>query len=563
MNQPVTETSPEVKPEIAFIFDLVKQLTTGRIQIPRFQRPFVWRRSQMLDLLDSIRRQYPIGSLLTWETEDPIAALPMIGPVAVPTPEGGAAPAFVLDGHQRLSTLAGALIETSGADLGEDSDPGRWRIAYNARDQKFEHVAAESTMAPYQFPLTKLMDTLSFLEECQRVLNSAGPEDGRRYVANLQEVARRFQNYRIPVIRIRDTGLTEAVEIFARLNSKGQGMSADQMVSALLYRQRDGDVEFDLSSEIDSIMEMLNLSGFGLLDRTVVLRSLLASIGEDVYRTDWTRISRERRAELLERLREAIPLATASLEMTLAFLVSEIGLDNGRLLPYSMQVVVLSAFFNAQPSPSEAQLAALRQWYWASAYSGWFGGANSSQVNSVIKEMRGSFANDPTGGSIRTIDLAAHALPIPAVFDMRSARTRLLILAMLSLDPRARNGQVMRDPQGLVARFWPDAIGPVFGSKLAREQASSPANRMLRDPSEDKGQSSNWLRQLDAKTDEALLRSHAISPDAFQSLLAEDAGSFVQRRLTDLIEMELEVMRRLGVTPPKDSAPAVAPLDDE
>ena len=39
------------------------------------------------------------------------------------------------------------------------------------------------------------------------------------------------------MIRIRRTSLSEAVEIFARLNSKGQAMTADQMVSALMYRR--------------------------------------------------------------------------------------------------------------------------------------------------------------------------------------------------------------------------------------------------------------------------------------------------------------------------------------
>ncbi len=59
--------TPEVKPEVSFVYDLLRELTDGRIRIPGFQRPYVWRRDQMLDLLDSVRLQYPIGSLLLWE----------------------------------------------------------------------------------------------------------------------------------------------------------------------------------------------------------------------------------------------------------------------------------------------------------------------------------------------------------------------------------------------------------------------------------------------------------------------------------------------------------------
>jgi uncharacterized protein with ParB-like and HNH nuclease domain len=54
---------PEVKPEVVFIYQLIRDVVAGKVRIPRFQRPFIWRREQMLDLLDSIRLQYPIGSL--------------------------------------------------------------------------------------------------------------------------------------------------------------------------------------------------------------------------------------------------------------------------------------------------------------------------------------------------------------------------------------------------------------------------------------------------------------------------------------------------------------------
>ena len=51
-----TSRSPELRPEIVFLFDLVRQLVDGNIRIPRFQRPFVWRKEQMIDLLDSIHK---------------------------------------------------------------------------------------------------------------------------------------------------------------------------------------------------------------------------------------------------------------------------------------------------------------------------------------------------------------------------------------------------------------------------------------------------------------------------------------------------------------------------
>jgi len=101
MNTPMR--IPELRSEIVFIFDLVRQLKEGRVRIPRFQRPFVWRNQQMIDLLDSINKQYPIGNLLTWKTDEKILSLSSVGPVEVDESAIGAF-VYVLDGHQRLST---------------------------------------------------------------------------------------------------------------------------------------------------------------------------------------------------------------------------------------------------------------------------------------------------------------------------------------------------------------------------------------------------------------------------------------------------------------------------
>ena len=63
-------------------------------------------------------------------------------------------------------------------------------------------------------------------------------------------------------------------------------MLADQMVGALMYRQGGPKVRFDLASEIDRIETSLAERSFGDVDRTTILRCILANIDEDIYRTD-------------------------------------------------------------------------------------------------------------------------------------------------------------------------------------------------------------------------------------------------------------------------------------
>src|SRR4051794_3213162 len=100
-------TMMSVQTEVVMMDELLERVASGRLRVPVFNRPFVWRPDQMLELFDSIERGYPVGSLLVWQTEETVASLERIGDIAIPDPEQGSSVSFILDGHQRVSTLFG------------------------------------------------------------------------------------------------------------------------------------------------------------------------------------------------------------------------------------------------------------------------------------------------------------------------------------------------------------------------------------------------------------------------------------------------------------------------
>ena len=61
--------------------------------IPEIQRPFVWKRSQVRDLVDSLYNGYPTGYIITWKNPD------------VHTKDGGKANGkkVLIDGQQRVA----------------------------------------------------------------------------------------------------------------------------------------------------------------------------------------------------------------------------------------------------------------------------------------------------------------------------------------------------------------------------------------------------------------------------------------------------------------------------
>lgn len=42
---------------------LMMKMREGQIRVPRFQRDFVWERNKIQELLDSIYKEYPIGTI--------------------------------------------------------------------------------------------------------------------------------------------------------------------------------------------------------------------------------------------------------------------------------------------------------------------------------------------------------------------------------------------------------------------------------------------------------------------------------------------------------------------
>ena len=77
--------------DILTVSEIVHRAGTGQFDIPAFQRGFVWTDAQLLDLAESLWRDYPIGMLLLWE--------PQIGKVRQTT-------LLVADGQHRIISLS-------------------------------------------------------------------------------------------------------------------------------------------------------------------------------------------------------------------------------------------------------------------------------------------------------------------------------------------------------------------------------------------------------------------------------------------------------------------------
>jgi hypothetical protein len=97
--------------------DLLEDCQRGVLQLPDFQRSWVWDEDRIKSLIASISRAFPIGALMSLETGGPVNFKPR--PIeGAPAEANQAHPRILLlDGQQRMTslyqvTLRGKVVET-------------------------------------------------------------------------------------------------------------------------------------------------------------------------------------------------------------------------------------------------------------------------------------------------------------------------------------------------------------------------------------------------------------------------------------------------------------------
>jgi uncharacterized protein with ParB-like and HNH nuclease domain len=82
------------------ISTILDKIDEYQLFVPAFQREYVWKRDDAKQLLDSLIKEYPTGTMLTWETNNP----PELKGAHQYDEKQGAVK-LLLDGQQRITTL--------------------------------------------------------------------------------------------------------------------------------------------------------------------------------------------------------------------------------------------------------------------------------------------------------------------------------------------------------------------------------------------------------------------------------------------------------------------------
>lgn len=338
---------PEAKPER--ISRLVTRIEQGDIKIPKFQRGFVWTRQQILDLLDSIYKGYPVGSLLLWRTSDKLATERNIGGFDLPETAEQYPTNYILDGQQRITTIYGILRAQTAP---ENAD---FNVHFDLEEKEFRHPTENP--AQTQLAMNILFDATKF-RQYQQFLNTL--PDGEALVEESERVSETFREYAVPVITVSEADTTQVSPIFERINSTGTKLTVFDLMVAATWSE-----DFDLNDHVKEVVSELEEKDFGDLDKVTILRALsTCAFGSAKRQTilSLRELNRDQLASEMEKTKEALRRAVD-------FLSTEVCVISDAFVPYERQVVLLSYVMSENVSLDAVQVDVLRRWFWRTSFS--------------------------------------------------------------------------------------------------------------------------------------------------------------------------------------------------
>ena len=449
---------------------LLSQVENGKIQLPDFQRGWVWEDDRIRGLLASISRRFPIGVIMTLDSGGNInfktRLVEGVGQGNHTNESIQDKPdSFLLDGQQRLTSLYQALVHPGPVETQDNRKKKirRWYYVdmlkameqYIDREEAIISVPEDRTITrnfgrevvldlstpelEYQnhmMPTERLLNGMSWMFAYNLYWNGKGGHpngDVAAFIAEFnQEILMTFGAYTLPIITLAKENPKEAVcTVFEKVNTGGVTLTVFELVTASFAADA-GDDNFSLREDWGKRRDRLH-SSFGVLqgiegDQFLQVVSLL------------TTQERRKRAEIERSLPSRAPGIGCSrndiLNLSLTdyqrwadkveagfveagkFLNSQYTFT-ARDVPYNAQLVPLAALYvelNNELAPSNAKTR-LERWYWSGIFGEVYGSAAESQFALDLPQVAAYVRGGPEPELVRQANFPPERL--------LSLRTRL------------------------------------------------------------------------------------------------------------------------------------------
>jgi hypothetical protein len=569
---------------------LLQQVEEGALQLPDFQRGWVWREEGIRSLIASITLAYPIGAILLLETggERTFFPRPVEG-----APETDKIPGhLILDGQQRITSMYQAFKRGKPVATKDDRDKPikRWfylnikkcmepeadRIdAIEAmpetllkkdpftRQDTFDLTSRDKEFEHWMVPLHVAFDPQQAMIWQQAFLeyHSFDSEITKTYLQFNNAVLQPLQTYRVPAIELLNGTAHEAVcQVFENVNTGGVKLTVFELLTATFsaedvtfrlrsdwFGERDSETGEKLEGRQDNLHVygvLRNVRGQDFLQAVTLLSTyeMFLSGGRHTgcKRKDMLKLTLAEYRKFADRIEGGFVKAAKMLHRLCIF--------TARNVPYQAQLIPLAAILACLDGKEDGDIVRkkLERWFWCGVLGELYGGGTEARfaldLQEVVKWVEG-------GDEPRTIRDASFA---PT--RLLSLRTRNSAaykgIAALILARGARDfarGDKMGDVQ-----YYHDSVDihHIFPQAWAKKQKIAPRSYncvLNRTPLTSKTNRkiggvapSEYLKRLEKDvTSDALdsyIRSHLSSPELLRSDNYDDFMLDRARRLLDVIE---------------------------
>lgn len=411
-----------------------RHLEDRRFAIPKLQRNFVWDGKKAANLLDSIYRAMPIGSLFLWEMDLKSADSIRQSTNVLPSfRDSNDSIWFVIDGQQRLSVLYQALkAEKKTNDSGRDIDFGHLCFVVNPdKDDTFAPRIVYRKPIPKQFiPLSDILaPNWKKRVGKQTVLT----------VKRVQECRNKLLKYSVPIVRVQTATLGEIGEVFTRLNSTGIRVSPADRAIAMMGK-------LDVRAKADELRQKIRDGKFNLKGLSPILFGFILVAEKLNPKGDppklgalakrWTHMIEEDE-EVKDQFNKLWSRYQKAVLSAIQYLRDRFHVKDESYLPSANMLATLSVFFYHQNgSPNAYQAREIRKWFWTTGIGKRYSGAGYHKY--IVEDAK--FFRSLADGSQVHFRFGERVDPTIAIqaeqYQAKSARTRSFFCLLVSRKPK-------------------------------------------------------------------------------------------------------------------------------
>lgn len=576
-----------------FLQELLKEIGSGKIQLPDFQRGWVWNDDRIRSLIASVSREFPIGSVLTLKPEDTDVRFEtrLIEGVN-PTDVHREPDTLILDGQQRLTALFQVLMlgnvvfrqnirgrqirryyyfdmeacvqnETDREDAIISCREGRslQLPTSNGKTKTVDLSLAEAQYDNHMFPAHKIFDSADWRLGYMNHWNQ-NSDKIKSLIKFEAEIIQRFNQYNIPVIALSGAPKEAVCLVFEKVNTGGVTLTVFELLTASLAAEN-----FRLRDDWERRQKRLRkhkvlgkLDGINFLQSLTLIATKNKNARVSCKRKEILELNLKCYEDWADQIEKGFVKAARFLHRQKIFHAKDV--------PYSAQLVPLTAILTDLDHLSETEEAQqkIARWYWCGVLGEMYAGSTDTQaardfsaVTNWIKEG----GKEPT--TIHEADFQEKRLP-----ELRTRGSALYkgIHALIMHDRGTMQCSDFRtgipidekiffddriDIHHIFPRAWCErkGIAPnVYNSIINKTAISARTNQQIgrRAPSEYLQRIQNRAGIDAAKMNERLA-AHLISVDALR--VDDFYGFFEARRaaLLDIIEKAMgteKVIRENG-----------------